>query len=325
MASLAICDRTSKKNERLTVTDVNTQGNVADLKELVSEKINVPPKDIELVYCGQCLQDQKTVDCYGVKSGSTVYALRKQHPKEETAPKSLTDADIRHFKTVLRTALINPAYQATVEKLIADPHELESLMNESPGLEHDPVALAMLYDPELLALLINPVSINNVLEAHPALAQAAINVSAKVSEEGGKATSANGAGSSAGTYSLDQMSDEEDNMAPSQPSGSAAGGQGITTSQLAAALSAATGGISSPGTSRQSDSQSRITADFFQQALLQAQGAHATPPDPNTIQVQLQQLRDMGIADEDVARRALQATGGDIQMALDLIFGDGNF
>lgn len=33
----------------------------------------------------------------------------------------------------------------------------------------------------------------------------------------------------------------------------------------------------------------------------------------------------MGIADEDVARRALQATGGDIQMALDLIFGDGNF
>lgn len=38
-----------------------------------------------------------------------------------------------------------------------------------------------------------------MLEAHPALAQAAIKVSAKVSEEGGKgATGSNGAGSSAG-------------------------------------------------------------------------------------------------------------------------------
>ena len=33
----------------------------------------------------------------------------------------------------------------------------------------------------------------------------------------------------------------------------------------------------------------------------------------------------MGITDEALARRALQATGGDLQAALDLIFGDGHF
>ena len=37
----------------------------------------------------------------------------------------------------------------------------------------------------------------------------------------------------------------------------------------------------------------------------------------------MQQLREMGITDENVARQALAATGGDIQAAIDLIFGDG--
>ena len=45
--------------------------------------------------------------------------------------------------------------------------------------------------------------------------------------------------------------------------------------------------------------------------------------DPLCFQTQLQQLRDMGISDENVARRALTATGGDLQAALELIFGDG--
>lgn len=40
-------------------------------------------------------------------------------------------------------------------------------------------------------------------------------------------------------------------------------------------------------------------------------------------QTQLQQLRDMGITDEVLARHALQEAGGDIQGALEYIFGDG--
>lgn len=40
-------------------------------------------------------------------------------------------------------------------------------------------------------------------------------------------------------------------------------------------------------------------------------------------QSQLQQLRDMGIQDEELMLRALQATDGDIQAALELIFAGG--
>ena len=41
-------------------------------------------------------------------------------------------------------------------------------------------------------------------------------------------------------------------------------------------------------------------------------------------QSQLAQMRDMGITDEATARQALQATGGDLQAALELLFGDAN-
>ncbi len=38
-------------------------------------------------------------------------------------------------------------------------------------------------------------------------------------------------------------------------------------------------------------------------------------------QRQLAQLRDMGISDEAAARQALMVTGGDLQAALDILFG----
>lgn len=40
-------------------------------------------------------------------------------------------------------------------------------------------------------------------------------------------------------------------------------------------------------------------------------------------QTQMQQLRDMGIQDENLALRALTATNGDLQAALEIIFAGG--
>ena len=53
-------------------------------------------------------------------------------------------------------------------------------------------------------------------------------------------------------------------------------------------------------------------------------GPGAPPPPPVVASdAAVEQMRQMGITDEEVARRALEATGGDIRAALDLIFGDG--
>ena len=40
----------------------------------------------------------------------------------------------------------------------------------------------------------------------------------------------------------------------------------------------------------------------------------------NIFQQQVEQMREMGITDENVARQALMATNGDLQAAIDLIF-----
>ena len=51
--------------------------------------------------------------------------------------------------------------------------------------------------------------------------------------------------------------------------------------------------------------------------------AAAAAASPAVSDAAVEQMRQMGITDEEVARRALEATGGDIRAALDLIFGDG--
>lgn len=67
-----------------------------------------------------------------------------------------------------------------------------------------------------------------------------------------------------------------------------------------------------------------ITNDLFSQALQHALQASGQQPSlQSQWQPQLQQLRDMGIQDDELSLRALQATGGDIQAALELIFAGG--
>uniref|UniRef100_A0A6I8S7I4 Ubiquitin-like protein 7 n=1 Tax=Xenopus tropicalis TaxID=8364 RepID=A0A6I8S7I4_XENTR len=118
----------------------------------------------------------------------------------------------------------------------------------------------------------------------------------------------------------------------------AAGPRPITQSELATALALASTPESSshtptPGTQGHSSGTSPmstsvqsgtpITNDLFSQALQHALQASSQTPLQNQWQPQLQQLRGMGIRDEELSLRALQATGGDIQAALELIFAGG--
>uniref|UniRef100_A0A8C8TFR2 Ubiquitin-like protein 7 n=1 Tax=Peromyscus maniculatus bairdii TaxID=230844 RepID=A0A8C8TFR2_PERMB len=118
----------------------------------------------------------------------------------------------------------------------------------------------------------------------------------------------------------------------------AAGPRPITQSELATALALASTPESSshtptPGTQGHSSGTSPmssgvqsgtpITNDLFSQALQHALQASGQPSLQSQWQPQLQQLRDMGIQDDELSLRALQATGGDIQAALELIFAGG--
>lgn len=115
----------------------------------------------------------------------------------------------------------------------------------------------------------------------------------------------------------------------------ATGPRPITQSELATALALASTPDSSavtPTTASQMDPSSGtapmpagtpVSNDLFSQALQQALQATNMSALQGRWQSQLQQLRDMGIQDEELMLRALQATDGDIQAALELIFAGG--
>lgn len=82
-------------------------------------------------------------------------------------------------------------------------------MVATPGLRDDPVALAMIQDPELLIQLCDAGTVRRVVEAHPALAEAAHYIVAVVHEEAAS-SSTSSAPTSGYFYSLEALSDEED-------------------------------------------------------------------------------------------------------------------
>lgn len=76
-----------------------------------------------------------------------------------------------------------------------------------------------------------------------------------------------------------------------------------------------------PSTSRgtgASSSRPTITRDMVSEAMASVMNISQQS---SQLQSQLQQLRDMGITDDTLSIQALTATGGDVQAALDLIFG----
>lgn len=337
-------DESKRIAERHKLSGVNLEGQVDSVKREISQKLNVPAEELELICLGKCLKPEDTLESYGIKHGMTIHVLPKQN--SEPVPKSsgLTENEIQQLVIALRTALINPAFRTMLQQL-SKPEVMENIIAATPGLSEDPIALAMLQDPDLLLLLVDPIHIQRVVELHPSLAEAATHIAAAFHEE---ASSSQGATTAAPviSYSLDALSDEDD-MESDQDQ--AMGGQmlspgQITPAQLASALAAV---AATPGSPRSTNGdqqegqtstshlqappspqlhappptpRSMITSEMFNQAMQHALGV--VTQGQSSLQDQLQQLRDIGIVDDSVSLRALEATGGDVQAALELIFGD---
>ncbi|CAG2059524.1 unnamed protein product, partial [Timema podura] len=195
-----------------------------------------------------------------------------------------------------------------------------------------------------------------VAELHPALAEAANHIAAVVHEEATTGSSSTQGQSSGYSYSLDALSDEED-MDSSQSSDSQPQGSGLSRQQSYSAITAVNLSDSQPqgsGLSRQ-QSYSAITAAQLAAALASAtamsmeraianvstsSGDTPLTGDSDTAfstfssemetnqdsapgggwQTQLQQMRELGLTDDAVNTQALQATGGDVQSAIELVF-----
>ncbi|ESP05639.1 hypothetical protein LOTGIDRAFT_228134 [Lottia gigantea] len=312
MAVVNVCNRILPgKSEKFQLNTVNLADSVKKLKEDVLDAVKTDQRNIELVYCGQKLKDDDKIEQYGIKSGSTIYALSKPNFQESEVINQLPEKEII---VTINSAIRKPAYHQIVQRILNDPKKMNELISNNPGLVSDPAVISMLVDVGLLVSLIQPSNLSKLLSRHPVFGPVAMSIATTVNEEAGKEGAT---ASSAGTYSIDQMSDEEDEAGVGMRSQNR---PGITASQLAAAIMQAQGSESSAATSGtsggSSQSSSSITEQFFQQAMLSAQQASVSTE-------AVQQMRDMGITDETRARRALVQTGGDVNAAVELIFDEG--
>ncbi|KAK3765972.1 hypothetical protein RRG08_002215 [Elysia crispata] len=336
MTTLNVCSKLAKTIERFQVS-LDLQDTVESLEKEIKRKLDSTSSknvDFDIIHAGQVLMRASNLSSYLLQSHSTVYVVKKfssycgnqQRPHPEGTASQPVNVSKGEVIMAMQSALLNPEYRNIVERMLNDPETLENIIAATPGLDKDPSVLAMLQEPELLAILVHRNNLDSLLPHHPSFAQAAIAVATAVNEEGAKRGTLAHAPENL-TYSMDQMSDEEDDMPRAHRMRGNPGASNITTSQLAAAIQAVTGtGSMGPAASYPSmpstsqgtpgpSSSSYISNDFFQQAMVHAQSASSDAA--------LQQLREMGITDENVARQALAATGGDIQAAIDLIFGDG--
>ncbi|KAM5292209.1 ubiquitin-like protein 7 isoform 2-T2 [Ctenodactylus gundi] len=271
-------------------------------------------------------------------------------------------AALREFR-VLHTALhSSSSYREAVFKMLSNKESLDQIIVATPGLSSDPIALGVLQDKDLFSVFADPNMLDTLVPAHPALVNAIIlvlhSVASSTPMPGAESSSRSMPSSSyrdmPGGFLFEGLSDDEEDFHPSTrstPSSStpssrpaslgysgAAGPRPITQSELATALALASTPESSshtptPGTQGHSSGTSPmssgvqsgtpITNDLFSQALQHALQASGQPSLQSQWQPQLQQLRDMGIQDDELSLRALQATGGDIQAALELIFAGG--
>ncbi|MBN3308934.1 UBL7 protein, partial [Amia calva] len=325
---------------------------VATLKQLVAAQLPdyIPdPELIELVYCGRRLKDEQTLEFYGIRPGSTVHILKKSWPEPEvkSEPVDRTTA-AREFRVLQAALHTSTAYRDSVLKMLNNKESLDQIIVATPGLSSDPLALGKLIASH--PSLVNAI----VLVLHSVAGSVPPPQSASTSRN----VSASSYSDMPGGFLFEGMSDDEEDFQPGNratPSTSAGaagtrpatlgysgavGPRPITQSELATALalastpesSAVTPTTGNPGSSSGASpvmgssgmpAGTPITNDIFTQALQQALQVSSLSSLQSQWQSQLQQLRDMGIRDEELILRALNATGGDIQAALELIFAGG--
>lgn len=186
----------------------------------------------------------------------------------------------------------------------------------------------------------DPDTVRRVSEQHPSLIEAANYIAAHIHEEQANVDSNQASTSTGYSYSLEALSDDEDMESNRDfiPLARNTSYNAITAAQLAAAIANATNttfNTNSAGMpTTPTSSGNLITSQMFSSAIQQALGTspfgtRAVTPNngeetveniTRRLQPQLQQMHEMGLTNVNVNVRALQATAGDVEAAIELVF-----
>lgn len=255
----------------------------------------------------------------------------------------------------IKTAINQPEFISLIEKLKESRENRENLFSVTPGMSEDPVAMAILQDIDLLYVCLLPENLHKVMNKFPSLLFAAACLAEQYHEEhrtpGG--TLFQRTGTRRFGYSMDEMDDydgpENTNDANGPPSEAGAASAQADSTALRELLSqalimanqsnnASAQNVRPPTSNipvRPIESSvrppitSQITPQMLQNALqsvtsnLPSQApppAQPQPPPRRDWSRELEQMREMGLTDERLCIEALEATSGNVDAAVNLIF-----
>ncbi|KAG8226724.1 hypothetical protein J437_LFUL004374 [Ladona fulva] len=334
------------ENSELSVVD--------DVKTVASKESHVPKESLVVTFREQILKDEASLKSYGIRSGDTLVVTRSFLENSAPEPKKLTESEIQTLIKTYKGYKRDPKSKAVFEKLTNETF-FKKLLDTVPELEDDFSGYALVKNPRLFIQMGNEEVIRRAIECHPWVVEAAWNFMAIVEEE---RLNMPDVPENTNNNAVSDDDDVESPQVPDHQPGPLTAGERlrdepvVTATQLAAALAAALGG---PSTSRSPPSSppvsSRppifhpttgghdfVTPEMFNDAVQRAyanmsarsaDGAHPSsrqleqPPELTREQLahQMSQMQELGLVDEAVNLRALRITGGDVQGAVDLIFG----
>ncbi|KAK8759100.1 ubiquitin-like protein 7 isoform X2 [Amblyomma americanum] len=359
---VSLVPENSCKFERHKLSSVKLDDKVSALHTKVAELFGKDIGDLELVFLGKILKQDDTLEASGIKSGMTVFAYPHYEIEKPTCTLDMQDIPMIAFGTALvnpafRTVLqslkdpdvlenvmaANPALaddpvavgilqDPELMTLLANPNFLRKMAESHPALVEAAVQIAVSFHEEGAASKRStspPPEVSYSLEA----------LSDDEDMEGQLEQAGPGEG---GLFSPNRIT-------PAQLAAALAAAAANPAGSGSASPPAATGSPLIPPSPRlhapPSTPRNPITSEMLNSAVQTALGTLSAPSNPAatapaaqppsspgaapeaadpavTYQNQLQQLRDMGIANDAASVQALVATGGDVQAALELLFAD---
>jgi len=298
---------------------------IIDLKETVimlKTKIcendeNLQESLIEIVYCGNIMDNSSTIYSYDVFEGATLHVYKRIKQEKSSEDKPMVDGDLVKLGIAFRSLSFNSSYRGALVKL-GKPEVINNIILTTPGLNNDPVALTLLQHSELLVKLSDFEVVKRISESHPSLASAALKIAAAVHEE----VLQNNFSTDVLTRSIlnnasdDDIDDIDDSSpaseASSQPVSRNSSFGAITAAQLASAIASVTTQQPQPSTSGASTSTGNTVNN------LETADSNHVSDNQIDYSTQLQIMREMGLTNEAVNLEALRLRGN-LESAIELV------
>ncbi|XP_033194791.1 ubiquitin-like protein 7 [Bombus vancouverensis nearcticus] len=323
----------------IKLNDINFKTKVEKLKYETAGRVNLSKDLFELIYCGCVLEDDMTLESYGLKNGSMVHVLRRREPELPSFPKCISEDGILQLVSAFKSFKENPGLRSALNRIGKKPEVMDNIISSSPGLHEDTVAIAILQDPDLMSYFTDVDTVRRFAEAHPVLVEAAQNIAAAVHAEAhnnvtvGSNSSLSNSQPAAYSYSLDNLSGDEEMAGDSSQSSDSTqtpnlssnpANSTVTVAQLAAAVSRARAGsfpLSNPASSTSAGSTNSgiITTEMFTQAMQQVHSPSVLPRSSD-LRRMLAQMHELGLQNDTLNLRALHLTNHDVIAAIELVF-----